>query len=139
MYSYLLASPSEEPHLRHLYRTNVTDIECLTCELVEADNCKFVDANFEFTSAAFYELKCLGPHIPSVHVVRSDTNEIVTTLQKVADEGNLRELLEHLTPGVQYLSIPLPDGSIGRAQLLTPRAWSDGIHHKLRFPLIIQP
>ena len=135
----MLASPSEEPHLRHLYRTNQTDIECLTCELVEADNCKFVDANFEPTSAGFYELKCLGPHIPSVHVVRSDVNEVVTTLQKVADEGNLRELLEHLTPGVQYLSIPLADGSVGRAQLLTPRAWNDGIHHKLRFPLIIQP
>lgn len=98
-----------------------------------------MDVNFEPTTAAFYELKCLGPHIPSVHVVRSDANEVVTTLQRVADEGNLRELLEHLTPEVRYLSIPLADGSVGRAQLLTPRSWNDGIHHKLRYPLIIQP
>lgn len=111
--------------------------ECLTCQL-PADNCNFVDAKFELTNNNFYELQCLGPHIPSVRVFAAAENEIVVTLQEIDSDGELRDLLEHLTPTIKYMNIPLEDGGFGRAQLLLPRSWNDKSYHKLRFPLIIQ-
>jgi hypothetical protein len=63
---------------------------------------------------------------------------IMKTLRKVDSEGDTRELLEHLTPIVKYMTIPLADGSIGRAQVLLPLNWNDKHYHKLRFPLFIR-
>lgn len=111
--------------------------ECLTCGL-SSDNCNFVDAKFEPTNTQFYELQCLGPHIPSVHVFSTEENEIVTTLQKLDSDDDLRDLLEHLTPRIIYKNIPLENGGTGRAQLLLPRSWNDKTYNKLLFPLVIQ-
>ena len=133
---YLLCSEQEEPQKRQLYRVTRTVTECITCQL-GFDNCNYIDVKFEFT-ATFYELQCLGPHIPSVHVVASEENEILTTLQQVGSDTDLRDLLEHLTPAIKYLTIPLENGGTGRAQLLMPRAWNSKAYHRLQFPLIIQ-
>jgi hypothetical protein len=103
-----------------------------------ADNCNFVDAKFEPKNTDFYELQCLGPHIPSVHVLAADDSEILATLLQVADDSELRDLLEHLTPTIKYLTIPLENGGVGRVQLLLPRSWNENVYHKLRYPLIIQ-
>ena len=134
---YLLCTPMDEPQKRHLYRVTGATTECLTCNL-PGNNCNFVDAKFEPTTTDFYELQCLGPHIPSVHVIASEGNEIVTTLLQVESDAELKDLLEHLTPTVKYWTIPLEDGAVGRAQLLLPRSWNNHNYNKLRFPLIIQ-
>lgn len=134
---FLLCSPSDEPHKQNLYRVIGSTTECLSCDM-PADNCNYVDAKFEPTNTNFYELQCLGPHIPSVHVFSSEDNEMVATLQHVQSEGELRDLLEHLTPTVKHLSIPLEDGGVGRVQLLLPRSWNNKSYNRLRFPLVIQ-
>lgn len=133
----MLGTPTNETQKRHLYRVTGATVECLTCHLT-ADNCNFVDAKFELATLDFYELQCLGPHIPSLHVVDSEDNEIVTTLLQVDHDGGLRDLLEHLTPVVKYLTIPLENRGVGRVQLLLPGGWNDKIYHTLRYPLIIQ-
>ncbi|XP_057364734.1 inactive dipeptidyl peptidase 10-like [Daphnia carinata] len=135
--TYVLGTPTNETQKRHLYRVTDATIECLTCHL-SADNCNFVDAKFELATLDFYELQCLGPHIPSLHVVDSEDNEILTTLLEVDHHGGLRDLLEHLTPVVKYLTIPLENRGVGRVQLLLPGGWNDKIYHTLRYPLIIQ-
>lgn len=135
--SYLLGTPTNETQKLHLYRVTGDTTECLTCQLT-ADNCNFVDAKFESATLEFYELQCLGPHIPSLHVLDSGYNEIITTLLKVDQHGALRDLLEHLTPTIKYLTIPLENRGVGRVQLLLPSGWNDDVYHKLRYPLIIQ-
>jgi hypothetical protein len=133
----VLATPKNEPQKRHLYRVNGETTECLSCQIT-AENCNFVDAKFEPINTDFYELQCLGPHIPSVHVLATKDNEMLATLLKVDEDGELGDLLEHLTPMIKYLTIPLENGGVGRVQLLLPRAWNEKIYHKLRYPLIIQ-
>ncbi|XP_046649628.1 inactive dipeptidyl peptidase 10-like isoform X1 [Daphnia pulicaria] len=135
--TYVLATPTSEPQKRHVYRVNGATTECLSCQIM-ADNCNFVDAKFEPKNTDFYELQCLGPHIPSVHVLAADDSEILATLLQVADDSELRDLLEHLTPTIKYLTIPLENGGVGRVQLLLPRSWNENVYHKLRYPLIIQ-
>ena len=139
----MLASPAESPQERHLYKVIDKEVVCVTCRMAsDTDNCNFIDVNFEPETLNFYELQCLGPRIPCVHVVRVEYGEnetaVMTTLRKVDSEGDARELLEHLTPIVRYLTIPLADGSIGRAQVLLPLNWNDKHYHKLRFPLFIR-
>ena len=133
----MLATPKNEPQKRGVYRVNGATTECLSCQMT-ADNCNFVDAKFEPMNTDFYELQCLGPHIPSVHVLASANNGILTTLLQVEKDGELRDLLEHLTPMIKYLTIPLENVGVGRVQLLLPRDWNEQIYHKLRYPLIIQ-
>lgn len=135
-----MASPAESPHERHLYKVIEKEVECVTCQLATVtDNCNFIDVHFETETASMYELQCLGPRIPSVHIVRLEDGEIITTIRSVDPDGDTKLLLTHLTPIVQYLNnIELADGSIGRAQILLPRNWNDKLYHKLRFPLFIR-
>lgn len=117
-------------------------IECLTCD-PSVNNCGFVDVRFEPEMAAYYELQCLGPHIPDSWIVRAEDGEQLVSLRQLDPEGEddekTRDLWEHLTPLVQYLDVPLADGkSSGRAQLLLPRTWTADAYHTLRFPLIVQ-
>lgn len=132
------------PHQSHLYKILLgAEPECLTCDEESAvddhhNNCDVVEVFFDPQSASYYEIHCLGPHIPGGRIVSSEDDETVVILWKVEEEGEVRDLLEHLTPIVRYLDVPLADGSIGRAQLLLPRTWTDKTYHKLLFPLVVQ-
>ena len=125
--------------MRHLYEIRLSEngqeIECITCKQT-AENCNFVNTNFEPTNAQFYELQCLGPNIPSVHIVRTASHEAIKTLRQI-DEYK-REVLQRLTPTIQYIDVKLGDGSIGRVQILLPLSWQNSVYNKLNFPLIVQ-
>ena len=136
-YRYLLASPSMLPHGRHLYRIRPgSPVECLTCD-TPADNCEYVDAHFD--TMAYYELLCLGRHIPGSQIIRTEDDEMMVALRRMDPDADKRELLERLTPLVRNLQINLPDGSIGQAQVLLPKTWNDDVYHsRLLFPLVVQ-
>lgn len=137
--TFILGSTKHERRMRHLYEIRLSEngqeIECITCKQT-AENCNFVNTNFEPTNAQFYELQCLGPNIPSVHIVRTASHEAIKTLRQI-DEYK-REVLQRLTPTIQYIDVKLGDGSIGRVQILLPLSWQNSVYNKLNFPLIVQ-
>ena len=138
-YRYFLANDRNEPQQKHLMALDQeTEIHCVTCHL-PIDGCDYVDVRFHSDSADFYELQCLGPEIPVVYIVRVGrrSHEIIFTLRRI-DDPIEREHLQHLTPYVRYLNVPLADGSTGRAQILLPYSWRDVFHHHLKYPLIVQ-
>ena len=136
---YFLGNSVAEPNRRRLYSVadgynNGHEINCVSCQLA-IDACDFVDAYFD-VGARYCELKCLGPAVPSVHLIEIASNRIGHTLRRVGDQE--LAVLVHLTPKTRYLDVPLPDGSNGRVQMLLPRAWREKLYHRFRFPLIIQ-
>ena len=136
---FVLGSTTTERQKRHLYEIRLSEngqeIECITCEL-KMENCNFVDTNFEPNVNQFYELQCLGPSIPTVYIMRTTHHTEITTLRQI-DEYK-REVLQRLTPGIQYMDVKLTDGSIGRVQILLPLSWQNSVYNKLNFPLIVQ-
>jgi len=74
-FRYFLATPLLTPHKRHMYSVTsdiksptFRHITCLTCNV--SDECEVVDVNFSPTSEN-YVLSCLGPGVPSTHLMET--------------------------------------------------------------------
>lgn len=138
-FRFVLGSATNARQMRHLYEIHMNEngqeIECITCQLAEM-NCNFVNTNIEPDISRFYELQCLGPSIPSVYIVTTTDHTTITTLRQI-DEYK-REVLQRLTPTIQYMDVKLADGSNGRVQILLPLSWQNTVYNKLNFPLIVQ-
>jgi len=69
-------------------------------------------------------------------MVRTSHHASMSTLRHIDEDR--RQILQHLTPTVQYIDVKLSDGSHGRVQILLPLSWQNSVYNKLHFPLIVQ-
>ena len=83
---------------RHLLSLNFAtsrEIQCVSCHL-EIEPCTYADAHFH-PNGQYYEFSCLGPDVPSVHVVESASHQIVNTLRSVVGaEREVRKIMRRI-------------------------------------------
>ncbi|CAH1394160.1 unnamed protein product [Nezara viridula] len=145
-YMYFEASPPGRPSERHLYRTleNKNNEECLTCPVnkteknttwppFRTEQCIFTKSTFSLLGK-FYMLECLGPEVPSVHIIDTATNIKLFTFE---DNRHLRVKYDSLSiPQTKIFQIETDEGHKASVKLQMPAGLRT--NEEMTFPLVVK-
>lgn len=125
---YYQATVPGDPSVYHVFSND----ECLTCNLTDVDGalCKSATASFS-KKYSYYTAICNGPN-PSY----SKMFDTLTNTEIILWESNshFRNMLEKkLRPNIEYLKVPLADGSFGFAKLQLP----PNMDQTKKYPMIV--
>lgn len=97
------------------------------------NNCLY--NHIQFSSDYYYYIQeCLGPEVPTVYLVETDSNKRILTL----DNGDLlrHQLSQNALPQIRTLNVEINNGFHAKVKLFIPPEIRDGA--EITYPLIIQ-
>lgn len=114
-FSFYQATLSTDPSIYHVFSNK----DCLTCKLQDVDGefCKSAAAAFS-KEYSYYTVSCSGPNPSYTKIFQTKSN---TEVKNWESNTNFRAMLAtKLRPKIEYLKVPLADGSIGIAKIQYP-------------------
>ena len=132
------------PYEQQIYKiSDANDLEhsyliCLTCQNTSinlAQTCSYYRGSMS-RSYRYIIIECLGPTVPYTSVYSIEDMKVVKDLNKESDIR--RELVNGLEWREKRYTFDLADGSLGYIQLFLPLKWSEYLHGRLQFPMIIE-
>ncbi|XP_073987647.1 inactive dipeptidyl peptidase 10-like isoform X2 [Rhodnius prolixus] len=159
-YIYFEAAPHGKPTQRHLYKVmnsiNLTLTQhCLTCPThygnttsdlalatnssdfdswpVKSTDCLFTRSSFN-TDSRYYIIECLGPDVPTVHVMSTANNSKIFTLES---NTLLKEKYNSLaSPQIKLFQAELEGGYHAQVKLQLPPGLRE--YEDMTFPLVLK-
>ncbi|KAI8123404.1 hypothetical protein FF38_13690 [Lucilia cuprina] len=125
---YYQATLENDPSVYHVFSNK----DCLTCNLLDVEGvaCRSAAAAFS-KSYSFYTVSCSGPNPSYTKIFATKTN---TEVKNWEDNHAFRvKLASKLRPEIEFLKVPLADGSIGMAKVQFP----PNLDKNKKYPMII--
>ncbi|KAM7351517.1 venom dipeptidyl peptidase 4 isoform 1-T2 [Cochliomyia hominivorax] len=125
---YYQATLSSDPSVYQVFSNK----DCLTCNLQDVDGVLCRSASAAFSKGySYYTVSCSGPNPSYTKIFHTKTNKEVKDWE---GNTNFREMLAtKLRPKIDYMQVPLADGSIGIAKLQYP----PNLDVNKKYPMIV--
>jgi inactive dipeptidyl peptidase 10 len=95
-------------------------------------NCLYNDITLS-RKFSYYILECLGPHVPSIYLIDTETNEKISTI----DDGILfhRRMVEYIKPEMEQFAVQTKNGFHTQVKVYLPPEMKKNL--AATFPLIL--